>query len=97
MEEHPSKIPVLREFRVADEAGASEAADEMVRLGFEASRGFRVLFPKAEQKTERRIGYTLTTSVNYGLRKAGRHRSIRYWTYHHDDEQYAIVMIRAEQ
>lgn len=96
MEEiHPSKMPVLREFRVSDEAGASEAADEMVRTGFGES-GFRVIFPKADKRAARRIGYTLTTSVNYGLRKAGKHRSIRYWTYHYDDERYAIVMIRAE-
>ena len=95
-EEHPSKMAVSREFRVSDEAGASEAADEIVRLGF-GGRGFRVIFPKADKKAARRIGYTLTTSVNYGLRKAGARRSIRYWTYHYDDERYAIVMVRAER
>lgn len=96
VETHPSKISVRREFEVSDEKGASEAAEQMVRLGFDGS-GFRVLFPKADKKTARRIGYTLTTSVNYGLRQAGRRRGIRYWTYHHDASRYAIVMVKAEQ
>lgn len=96
VETHPSKISVRREFEVFDEKGASEAAEQMVRMGFDGS-GFRVLFPKADKKTARRIGYTLTTSVNYGLRQAGRRRGIRYWTYHHDASRYAIVMVKAEQ
>ena len=95
METHPSKMPVSREFEVSDERGASEAAEEMVRLGFDGP-GFRVLFPKADKRTARRIGYTLTTSVNYGLRRSGR-RYVRYWTYHHDGSRYAIVMVRGER
>lgn len=92
METHPSKMPVRREFEVSDERGASEAAEEMVRLGFDGP-GFRVLFPKADKKAARRIGYTLTTSVSAGLRASGR-RDIRYWTYHHDGSRYAMVMVR---
>lgn len=94
VETHPSKMPVSREFEVFDERGASEAAEQIVELGF-GGPGFRVLFPKADKKTARRIGYALTTSVNYGLRRAGRGDSVRYWTYHHDEARYAIVMAGA--
>jgi len=41
------------------------------------------------------IGFTITTGVNYGLRKTKQERNIRYWTFHEDDEHYAIVLISA--
>ena len=93
---HPSKLPVCKTFDVGDERGASDAADEIVRMGFRGRReAFKVLMPK-EPKLARRIGYTLTTSVNTGLRGSGQHRSVRYWTYHHDADHYAIVLINSD-
>ena len=69
--------------------------DQMVELGFEGIKGgYLVLMPK-EKRTAKRIGYTITTAVNYGLRRMDAERSIRYWTYHHDDEHYAIMLVSA--
>lgn len=97
MEEfHPSRLPVCKTFDVADEAGASEAAEEIVRMGFAGRQeAFKVLMPK-ESKVAKRIGHTLTTSINVGLRSTGQPRNVRYWTYHHDDGHYAIVLIGSD-
>ncbi|MFY9300403.1 MAG: hypothetical protein WAO91_04365 [Candidatus Nitrosotenuis sp.] len=93
MEFHPSQIPVVKTFVVRDEKAASESAAEMVRLGFENQKGgYKVLMPKQE-KLAKRIGLTVTTEVNYKLRQANQSRNLRYWTYHHDNENYAIVLI----
>lgn len=93
---HPSKLPVFKTFDARDEKGASEIAEEIVRMGFKGRReAFKVLMPK-EPRLAKRIGYTVTTSVNYGLRKTNQHRSVRYWTYHHDKAHYAIVLIDSE-
>ena len=48
--------------------------------------------PKSE-KTAKRIGYMVTTGVTHGLRQANEPRDVRYWTYHHDADHYAIVLI----
>ncbi|HXG73855.1 MAG TPA: hypothetical protein VNK44_03420 [Candidatus Nitrosotenuis sp.] len=93
MEFHPSQIPIVKTFVVKDEKSASESAIEMVRLGFENQLGgYKVLMPKRE-KLAKRIGFTITTEINYMLRQLKQERSLRYWTYHHDDENYAIVLI----
>ena len=93
MEFHPSVLPIAKIFDLKDEKGASDAAEEMVKLGFENRKeGFKVLMPK-DSKLAKRIGYTVTTSVNVGLRNNNQERNIRYWTYHHDDDHYAIVLI----
>lgn len=93
MEFHPSMLPIAKIFDLKDEKDASDAAEEMVSLGFEHRKdGFKVLMPK-DSKLAKRIGYTVTTSVNYGLRRNNQERNVRYWTYHHDDEHYAIVLI----
>ena len=93
---HPSKLPVCRTFEVNDEKEAHETADEIVKMGFKDRReAFKVLMPK-ETKLAKRIGYTLTTSINAGLRSTGQHRGIRYWTYHHDKLHYAIILINAD-
>jgi len=64
-------------------------------MGFSDRKdGFKVLMPK-EKKLAKRIGYTITTSVNYGLRQTNQEPEIRYWTYHEDEEHYAIVLISA--
>ena len=46
-----------------------------------------------DTKLAKRIGYTITTGVIHGLREKNEIRDIKYWTYHHDDEHYAIVLI----
>ena len=93
MAAHPRDVPVSKVFELKDVAGADEAVDEMVRTGFAGrDTGFRVLMPK-DRKTAKRIGYRVTTGVSYGLRKKGDSRDVRYWTYHHDAERYAIVLV----
>ncbi|MCV0399837.1 MAG: hypothetical protein K5785_07575 [Nitrosarchaeum sp.] len=93
MDFHPKDLPIAKTFDLRDERDASEAVDEMVKIGFENRKeGFRVLMPK-EQKTAKRIGYTVTTGVTAGLRGKNEVRDIKYWTYHHDKEHYAIVLI----
>ena len=95
MEFHPSKIPIAKTFDIIDEKAASEAAEEMVKMGFSNRKdGFKVLMPK-EKKLAKRIGYTVTTSINHGLRQTNQEREIRYWTYHEDQEHYAIVLVGA--
>lgn len=95
MEFHPSQIPISKVFDVKDEKTASDAAEEMVKLGFENKKeGFKVLMPK-EKKTAKRIGYTVVTTINYGLRQTKQERNLRYWTYHQDEEHYAIVLVSA--
>ncbi len=96
MEFHPSKLPVFKTFEVTDEKEASDTAQEIVKIGFKDRReAIKILMPK-EAKLAKRIGYTITTSINYGLRQTNQHRSIRYWTYHHDKSHYAIVFINSD-
>lgn len=96
MEFHPSKIPIVKTFVVKDEKAASDSAAEMVDLGFEnQSGGYKVLMPK-DEKTAKRIGFTVTTEINYRLRQTKQDRNIRFWAYHHDDENYAIVLISSK-
>ena len=95
MEFHPSQIPIAKVFDIKDEKSAAQAAEEMVEMKFEDREdGFKVLMPK-EKKLAKRIGYTVTTTVNFGLRKTKQERNIRYWTFHEDDEHYAIVLVSA--
>ena len=91
--EHPSQIPIVKTFVAKDEKDASNFASEMVKLGFENQRGgYKVLMPK-QKDLAKRIGFTVTTEINFMLRQAKQERNIRYWTYHHDTENYAIVLI----
>ncbi|MEK6956866.1 MAG: hypothetical protein AABW74_03045 [Thermoproteota archaeon] len=93
MEFHPSQIPVVKVFDIKDEKDAEDVVEEMVRMGFSnQKKGYKVLLPK-ESRVAKRIGYIVTTGVNFGLRKTNQERDIRYWTYHHDKEHYAIVLI----
>jgi len=93
---HPSKLPVCKTFDVRDEKEVSDGAEEIVRMGFGGRReAFRVLMPK-EAKLAKRIGYTLVTSINVGLRRTGQPRNIRFWTYHHDKTHYATVLINSD-
>ena len=68
MDFHPSQIPIAKIFHLKDEKDASEAAQEMVKIGFFADdKGFKVLMPKNDRKIAKRIGYTVTTSVTFEL------------------------------
>ena len=90
-------IPIIKTFDLKDEKDAYDAAEEMVRIGFyKEKKGFKVLMPKESKKTAKRIGHIITTSVSAGLRKAGQERDIRYWTYHHDEESYGIVLVSSK-
>ena len=96
MEFHPSQIPIEKTYDVKNEKEAEAAAQEMVKLGFSNKKtGFKVLMPK-EEKIAKGIGYLVTTSINYGLRKTNQERDLRYWTYHNDKDHYAIVLISAK-
>jgi hypothetical protein len=93
MEFHPKDLPIFKTYDLKDEKGATEAVEDMVNIGFQTNKeGFKVLMPK-EARTAKRIGYTVTTGVTAGLRQKKEDRDIKYWTYHHDDEHYAIVLI----
>lgn len=93
MEFHPKELPVSKTYEINDEKAASDAVEDMVNLGFQKqNKGFRVLMPK-DSKLAKRIGYTITTGVTYGLRQKNQTRDVRYWTYHHDDKHYGIVLI----
>lgn len=93
MEFHPSQIPIVKTFVAKDEKDASNFASEMVRLGFENQKGgYKVLMPK-QKDLAKRIGFIVTTEINFMLRQTKQERNLRYWTYHHDEENYAIVLI----
>ena len=93
MDFHPKDLPISKTYDLKDEKDATEAVEDMIKLGFkERKEGFKVLMPK-ESKLAKRIGYTVTTGVTHGLRQKNEVRDIRYWTYHHDEEHYAIVLI----
>jgi len=96
MEFHPSQIPIAKTFDVKDEKDAEEAVEEMIRIGFTNKKtGFKVLMPK-DSKIAKRVGYIVTTSINYGLRKTKQERDLRYWTYQYDKDHYAIVLISSK-
>jgi thymidine phosphorylase len=81
---------------VKDEKEAEEVAQEMVKLGFSNQKnGYKVLMPK-DQKIAKRVGYIITTGINYGLRQTNQERDLRYWTYHQDKDHYAIVLISSK-
>ena len=97
MEFHPSKIPISKTFDVEDEKQASEVAHEMVMMGFDKEdKGFKILMSKENDRTAKRIGYTITTTVTYALRKTNQERDVRYWTYHEDNDNYAIVFVSSK-
>ena len=93
MDFHPKDLPVSKTYNLRDERDATDAVNDMVMIGFKDRKdGFRVLMPK-ETKLAKRIGYTVTTGVTSGLREKNEIRDVRYWTYHHDKDHYAIVLI----
>ncbi len=93
MEFHPKNLPISKTYDLKNEKDASMAVQDMVKLGFKNRKeGFKVLMPK-ESKLAKRIGYTVTTGVTKALRQTNEIRDIKYWTYHHDKDHYAIVLI----
>ena len=93
MDFHPKDLPISKVYNIKNESEAMQAVENMVSLGFkEKKEGFKVLMPK-ETKIAKRIGYTITTGVTKGLRERNETRDVIYWTYHHDDEHFAIVLI----
>ncbi len=93
MDFHPKELPISKTYDLKNEKDASDAVEDMVNIGFEGKKeGFKVLMPK-ESKLAKRIGYTVTTGITQGLGQKNKNRDIKYWTYHHDDGHYAIVLI----
>ena len=93
MEFHPKDLSIAKTYDLKNEKEAISAVEDMVNLGFKGKKeGYKVLMPK-ESKLAKRIGYTVTTGITTGLRQKKEDRDIKYWTYHHDDEHYAIVLI----
>ncbi len=93
MDFHPKDLPISKTYVLKDEKDAAEAVEDMVKLGFENRKeGFKVLMPK-ESKLAKRIGYTITTGVTHGLKQKNEIRDIKYWTFHHDEDHFAIVLI----
>lgn len=93
MDFHPKNLPISKTYIVKNENDAIKAVEDMVNLGFkEKKEGFKVLMPK-ETKIAKRIGYTITTGITYGLKQNKKIEDIKYWTYHYDETHYAIVLI----
>ena len=93
MDFHPKDLPISKTYDVKNENEAVQAVEDMVNTGFKNKKsGYKVLMPK-ETKIAKRIGYTITTGVTKGLREKNETRDVKYWTYHHDDEHFAIVLI----
>ena len=94
---HPKDISVSKIYDLKNEGDVADAVNEMVKIGFKGRKeGFKILMPKEPAKTAKRIGYMVTTGVTHGLRKKNEVRDVRYWTYHHDKDHYAIVMISGD-
>ena len=90
-------ISIKETFDLKDEKDAYDAAEKMIQMGFyKEKKGFKVLMPKKDERTAKRIGYTVTTTVTYALRKTKQERDVRYWTYHEDKEHYAIVFVSSK-
>ncbi len=72
MEFHPKNLPISKTYDLKNEKEALKAVEDKVKLGFQSKKeGFKVLMPK-ESKVAKRIGYTITTGVTYGLRQKKR-------------------------
>ena len=94
MDFHPSQIPISKTFELKDEKDSTDAAYEMVKIGFTSEdKGFKILMPKDDERKAKRIGYTITTTVTFALRQTDQDKNIKYWTYHEDDNHYAIVFV----
>ena len=96
MDFHPSQLPILKTFKVDNESQASDAASEMVKLGFSNQKsGFRVLMIN-EKDLAKKMGFLIMNEINFGLRKTKQERDVMYWIYHHDKSRYAMVLISSK-
>jgi hypothetical protein len=96
MDFHPSQLPIIQSFQIDDERKAPDLAAQMVKLGFATQKGaFRIIMTK-EQKTAKKIGFTIMNELNFGLRKTKQERDVRYWIYSHDTDHYAMVLISSK-
>jgi hypothetical protein len=96
MDFHPSQLQVLKTFEVNNESQASDAASEMVNLGFsDKNSAFRVLMTN-EKNLAKKIGFLITNEINFGLRKTKQERDVMYWIYHYDESHYAMVLISSK-
>ncbi|MGI0073777.1 MAG: hypothetical protein ACREA3_08195 [Nitrosotalea sp.] len=96
MEFHPSQIPVTKTFQIDSDYKAPDIAAEMVRLGFATQKGaFKVIMTK-DKSIAKKIGYTIMSELNLGLRKTKQERDVRYWIYSHDADHYAMVLISSK-
>ena len=96
MDFHPSQLPIVQSFQIDDERKAQDLADQMVKLGFSTQKGaFKVIMTK-EQKTAKKIGFTIMNELNFGLKKTKQERDVRYWIYSHDADHYAMVLISSK-
>ena len=77
MEFHPSQIPIAKTFELKDEKDATDAAYEMVKIGFTTEdKGFKVLMSKHDERKAKRIGHTVNSSVSFALRHTEQNRNI---------------------
>ena len=96
MDFHPSQLPILKTFEVNNELQASDAALEMVKLGFSNQKSaFRVLMVN-EKDLAKKIRFLIMNEINFGLRKTKQERDVMYWIYHHDKSRYAMVLISSK-
>jgi hypothetical protein len=96
MDFHPSQLPIAQSFQIEDERKAPDLAEQMIRLGFSVQKGaFRIIMTK-EQKSAKKIGFTIMNELNFGLRKAKQERDVRYWIYSFDTDHYAMVLISSK-
>ena len=96
MDFHPSQLPILKTFKVDNELQASDAASEMVKLGFSNQKSaFRVLMIN-EKDLAKKMGFLIMNEINFGLRKTKQERDVMYWIYHHDKSRYAMVLISSK-
>ncbi len=97
MEFHPSQLPVSKTFEVKDEVQASQAAAEMVELGFAGQKSaYRVLMTN-DKNIAKKIGFLIMNELNFGLRKTKQERDVMYWIYHYDSLHYAMVLISSKE
>lgn len=96
MDFHPSQLPILKTFEVDSEIQTSDIASEMVKMGFSNQKSaFRVLMTN-EKNIAKKIGFSIMSEINFGLRKTKQERDVMYWVYHYDKSHYAMVLISSK-
>ena len=96
MDFHPSQLPILKTFQVDSESQASEAASEMVKIGFVSQKSAFKIVMTNDKDLAKKIGFLVINEINFGLRKTKQERDVMYWIYHHDKSHYAMVLISSK-